>query len=183
VIFDSDDLYEGHDRMDLLKKLHYANPLFRMTAFTIPRHCTSDYIAYLPDWIEIVPHGWMHGEPPNECENWSYDQMATLIDHIENGCSPRWSRGFKAPGWLISDACYEALEDYGWWVADQPYNDARRPEGLRVHRLGDGDHLHTHIQDWGSNGLNESWDTILYRVQRAKSFELISEVAQTVVLA
>jgi hypothetical protein len=156
MIFDSDDLYEGHDRMDLLEQLHAANPLFRMTAFAIPAKC-----------------------PPidgGECRDWNYDQMTQVLDQLEK--NRRWTRGFKAPGWIISDECYEALEDYGWWVADQPYNDERRPEGLRVHRLDDGDHVHTHIQDWGSNGLNESWDYLVERVTMARSFELISEVVQ-----
>jgi peptidoglycan/xylan/chitin deacetylase (PgdA/CDA1 family) len=162
--------------MDLLEQLHGANPLFRMTAFAIPAKCPDSYIESLPDWIEVVPHGWQHGEPPIECKNWSYDEMATVIDEIENFSSERWQHGFKAPGWQISDDCYEALDDYGWWIADQPYNDERRPEGLRVHRLNDGDHVHTHIQDWGSNGLNESWDYLVGRVTMARSFELVSEV-------
>jgi hypothetical protein len=49
---------------------------------------------------------------------------------------------------------------------------------MKVHRLGDGDHVHTHIQDWGSNGLSESWDYLVERVTMARSFELISEVVK-----
>lgn len=179
MIFDSDDLYEGHDRMDLLEQLHDANPLFRMTAFAIPSRCPRAYLDALPEWIEPVPHGWLHGDPGadgGECKSWSYEQMASIVEHIEDNASERWAHGFKAPGWIISDECFEALEDFGWFVADQPYNDERRPEGLRVHRLGDGDNLHTHVQDWGSNGLNESWDYLVERVTTAESFELISEV-------
>jgi hypothetical protein len=179
VIFDSDDLYEGHDRMDLLEKLHDANPLFRMTAFAIPAKCPRTYLDSLPDWIETVPHGWLHGDPPvdgGECRDWNYDQMTQVLDQLEN--NRRWTRGFKAPGWQISDECYEALEDYGWWVADQPYNDERRPEGLRVHRLGDGDHIHSHVQNVCGNGLEETWDYLVERVTNAESFEFISEVVQ-----
>lgn len=175
MIFDSDDLYEGHDRMDLLEQLHGVNPLFRMTAFAIPTKCSSAYLESLPGWIEVVPHGWQHGEPPTECQDWSYERMASYIDHIELG-HPRWARGFKAPGWQISDGCYEALDEYGWWVADQSYNDTRRPEGLRVHREGDGDHVHTHVQNVCGNGLEETWPTLVARVREATAFELVSEV-------
>jgi hypothetical protein len=179
MIFDSDDLYEGHDRLDLLFRLRAINPLFRMTAFAIPSKCPRAYLNRLPDWIEVVPHGWLHGDPGSdggECRDWTYDQMVQVIDQLEK--NPRWKRGFKAPGWIISDECYEALEDSDWWVADQPYNDDRRPEGLRVHRLGDGDHIHCHIQNVCGNGLEETWDYLVERVTNAKSFELISEVVQ-----
>jgi len=180
VIFDTDDLYEGHDRLDLLGALKDANPLFRMTAFAIPALCTDEYVESLPEWIEVVPHGWQHGDPPSdggECRDWTADRMRELIATIE-ARSDRWVRGFKAPGWVISTDCYAPLLKAGWWIADQPYNDDRRPEGLHTHRLGDGDHVHTHVQDWGSNGLQESWPYLLDRVTRATSFELISEAVR-----
>jgi len=179
VILDTDDLWEGHDRMDLLYKLRASNPLFRVTAFAVPALCPDEYIESLPEWIEPVPHGWSHGDPPTdggECRDWSYDQMLDLIDEMDDR-SPRWAKGFKAPGWIISDGCLAALMDCGWWVADQHYNDDRRPRSLRFHCEGDGDHVHTHVQDWGSNGLNESWPYIRERVRNAETFELISEVA------
>jgi hypothetical protein len=180
LIFDTDDLWEGHDRMDLLYKLRAANPLFRMTAFAVPSRCSDAYIDSLPDWIEVVPHGWDHGDPPvdgGEWRDWSYDQMLDLIDEIEDR-SPRWARGAKAPGWVISDGCLRALADCGWWVADQRYNDDRRPAGLRVHCEGEGEHVHTHVQNVCGNGLEETFPALLARVRRATSFELVSEVVR-----
>lgn len=87
-------------------------------------------------------------------------------------------RGFKAPGWQVSTETLEALGDHGWWAADQPYNDDRRPVGLRVHRLGDGDHWHGHIQDVCGNGLQETWDALCARVREASHFEWVSEAAR-----
>lgn len=180
MIFDTDDLFEGHDRMDLLAELKAANPAFRMTAFAIPDLCPDGYIESLPDWIEVVPHGWFHGDPPTdggECKNWSYGEMRDLIDYVE-ACSPRWVRGFKAPGWVISDGCYSALNDAVWWLADQFYNDQRRPEGLRVHRENEGDHVHTHVQNVCGNGLEETFPSLLHRVRDADVFQFVSEVVR-----
>jgi hypothetical protein len=177
VIFDSDDLYEGHDRLDLLWRLKEANPAFRMTAFAVTYQCPDDYLEALPDWIEVVPHGFFHGDPPldgGECAHWGEVQMEALIGVVEHA-SDRWARGFKAPGWVISDDCYPVLRDHGWWLADQRYNDGRRPAGLRVHCEGDGDHVHTHIQDVCGNGLAETFPALLERVRSARTFELVSE--------
>jgi hypothetical protein len=90
----------------------------------------------------------------------------------------RFVCGFKAPGWQISDGCYHALLGADWWLADQPYNDHRRPPGLRVHRLGDGDHWHGHIQDVEGNGLAERFPELLERVRAAEGFQFVSEVVQ-----
>lgn len=179
MIFDTDDLYEGHDNMQLLLALKNANPKFRMTAFAIPTLCPDSYIDALPDWIEPVPHGWVHGDPPTdggECLRWTADDMRALIAIMAER-SPRWAHGFKAPGWQISTDSYAPLLEAGWWVADQHYNDGRRPEGLRAHCEGDGDHLHTHVQNVCGNGLEETFPSLLERVRNANTFELISEVA------
>jgi hypothetical protein len=103
--------------------------------------------------------------------------MLDLIEHVE-WAHPRWARGFKAPGWQISDGCYEALLERGWWVADQRYNDGRRPAGLRFHCEGDGDHVHTHVQNVCGNGLEETFLRLLQAVSEAESFDLISEVVR-----
>jgi hypothetical protein len=179
VIFDSDDLCEGNDRMDLLQLLKDANPAFRMTAFAIPTKCPDSYLESIPDWIEVVPHGWEHGDPGSdggECRDWTYDDMMRVICAIEDG-NDRWNHGFKAPGWIISDDCYEALADMDWWVADQAYNDNRRPDDVRKHILGGDDHVHTHIQNVCGNGLQETWGTLLERIASADRFEFVSEVA------
>lgn len=181
MIFDTDDLYQDHDRMDLLLELKAANPAFRMTAFAVPSMSPDYYIESLPDWIEVVPHGWAHGDPPSdggEWKYWTYEQMSSLIYEIEEERSPRWAHGAKAPGWVISDGCLQALTDAGWWCADQTYNDHRRPEGLRVHCEGQGDHVHTHVQNVCGNGLQETFPYLLDRVRDAESFELVSEVVR-----
>jgi hypothetical protein len=171
LIFDTDDLWEGHDRMDLLLELKAANPAFRMTAFCVQGLGSDSYWESLPDWIECATHGEFHPHP-REAEHWSYDKAMEVL----RAAPPRLQGGHKSPGWQVSDGMYKALTDLSWWIADHPENNSRRPHGLLAHVHGTGDHVHTHVQDWGSNGLSESWDYLLDRVGHATSFQLISEV-------
>jgi hypothetical protein len=155
MIFDTDDLYEGHDRLDLLYELKKANPAFRMTAFCVTGRCSEQYLETLPDWIECVPHGWLHPTPV-EAAQWSYEETMEVLLSAPG----RMVEGWKSPGWQISDGTYQALLELDWWVADQHYNDERRPLGLRYHCEGDGDHVHTHVQNVCGTGLEETFDLI-----------------------
>lgn len=171
MIFDTDDLFEGHDRLDLLHRLKEANPEFRMTAFCVPARGSDAYWNSLPDWIECVPHGWLHPDAL-EAKFWSYERAMEALEAKPE----RMVEGWKAPGWQISDGTYLALLELGWWLADQHYNDFRRPIGLRYHCEGDGDHVHTHVDDVCGNGLEELFPQLLERVREAEHFELIAEV-------
>ena len=173
MIFDTDDLFEGHDRMDLLLQLKEANPAFRMTAFAVPALGPDAYWDNLPDWIELAMHGWKHPDP-REAEHWTRDEAMDVL----LAAPARFVEGWKSPGWQISDGTYEALVDLGWWCADQSYNDHRRPVGLRYHCEGEFGHVHTHVQNVCGNGLEETFPYLLRRVREAESFELVSEVVR-----
>lgn len=184
MVVDFDDLGidETEDRpfLDRLLHLKAIRPDFRCTVFAVPAGHPERYFAEpwtsLPDdlWIELAVHGWMH-TTPMECHEWTADRMRTLIAEKPFA----FTTGFKAPGWQISDGCYEALAEADWWVADQPYNDDRRPPGLRTHLLNVGpDHWHGHVGNDCGNGLEETWDHVVSLVRDAPSFELVSEVVQ-----
>ncbi len=178
MIFDVDDFHETNHRLDLLERLAGVNPRFKMTAFAVPAFCSVSFVASLPEWIELVPHGWDHGGPncPDayEAAAWTYEEAIDVLLAI-----PEWGfeEGWKSPGWQISDGTYEALNELGWWVADQHYNDERRPESLRVHCLGDGDHVHCHVQNVCGNGLQESFRELVAKVGEAEDFQFVSEAA------
>jgi hypothetical protein len=70
--------------------------------------------------------------------------------------------------------------DVGWWIADHPDNTARRPEGIRTHVVGDGDHIHTHVQNVCGNGLEETFPRLLEPSGTHASFELVSECVAAV---
>ncbi len=170
---DADDLHDGNHRLDLLFELKHANPLFKITVFAIPALCSEEFLSSLPDWIETAAHGWAH-PTPTEAADWTYDTAVAVL----SDAPLRLHGGWKSPGWQISEGTYRALLERNWWLADQPYNDWRRPQGIRVHRLGDGDHSHHHIQDDCGNGLEESMEWLLPRVHAADHFQFISEVVQ-----
>ena len=158
-----------------LEKLKEINPKFKVTLFTIPAKTTIDMLTWVEDneyWVEIVQHGWDH-HSNFECSNWTYEEASLALHRA----APYFKvKGFKAPGWQISDATLQALKDYGYWVADQRYNDDRRPEGLPVFFTGINDY-HGHTWDCNcNNGIHEDWDNISYRVKTGSNFKFISEV-------
>lgn len=171
MIFDTDDLYEGHDRMDLLLELKAINPEFKLTAFAIPALGSDDYWNTLPEWIELAGHGWTHPHPLEAAE-WTYEQAMDVLLSLPR----RFVDGWKSPGWQISDGTYKALDELDWWVADQHYNDWRRPPSLRFHCEGDGDHIHTHVQNVCGNGLEETFPVLARKVAAATEFRFISDV-------
>lgn len=138
IICDLDDFCEDTRSLaDLrrLDELRAAIPTFKATLFTIGGRCTKGFIADVKatrPWLDLVPHGWMH-HTNRECEQWDDDTcLQALAASRFIGLA---TRGFKAPGWQISDGCYQALFEEGYWVADQHYNDTRRPDWLKAYCL------------------------------------------------
>lgn len=147
---DADDLCQGNDGMEVLKRIKANNLDFKITLFTILGRCSKEWVEEMKkiDWIKMVPHGWMH-ETSRECENWTYEQSIEYLDRIEH---LGLEKGFKAPGWQISDGMFKALLEKGYWVADQHYNDERRPKGLKVCYPTNE---HYHIGHLGGHNVNE----------------------------
>ncbi len=171
MIVDFDDLHEHNHLLHRFHELHDLNPQFRVTVFAVPALGTDAFWDSLPEWMEVAMHGWLHPHP-REAEAWSYGQALEVM-----GRKPeRFVCGWKSPGWQISEGTYEAVQELGWWLADHPENTLRRPDGIRTHVLGTGDHWHGHIQDVCGNGIEETWDDLKAAVASADSFELISEV-------
>jgi len=138
LIVDFDDLAEDTRSLaDLrrLDELRAAIPTFKATLFTIGGRCTKGFIADIKasrPWLDLVPHGWTH-QTNRECEQWNADVCRQAL--VASRALGLTTRGFKAPGWKISDGCYQALLKEGYWVADQHYNDGRRPDGLKAYCL------------------------------------------------
>lgn len=141
IVFDSDDfgaskvisdMCQSHDCRDQLDKFHMANPAFKATLFAIPGYMTPELLEWCDankSWIELAVHGFFH-RSNYECEKMTYEEMAWEMERFKPMIELNFVRGFKAPGWQISNDCLEWLDDNGWWVADQAYNDERRPEEL-----------------------------------------------------
>ena len=138
ILCDLDDFCDDDRSMaDLvrLEEIKRRIPTFKATLFTIPGRCSPEFIANMQrdyPWLDLVQHGWNH-DSNYECLKWTVEDCREFLF-----CARLLglkTRGFKAPGWQISYGCYEALLAEGYWVADQPYNDERRPKELRAYKL------------------------------------------------
>jgi hypothetical protein len=160
-MIDADDYCQDNDGGGILEEIHDKNPNFRILLFTIVGRCSPYWIEQKKkiDWIRLAPHGWFH-ETSRECENWTYEQSKEYLEKIE---PLGLEKIFKAPGWQISDGMYQALLEKGYTVADQHYNDYRRPKNLPV--IYAPLH-HYHIGHLGGHNPNEIslFKETLYRI-------------------
>ena len=175
MTFDWDDAYDGHDALDRLRQLQEMRPDFRATLFAIPGLCTPAWCESLPGWVELAVHGWRH-ESNYECAAWTQDDMESCLD--QPIVRAYFVEGFKAPGWQISDACYQVLHELDWWVADQHLEDGRRPAELRTYLYEDGHNWHGHIDNVCGNGIEETWPQVVELVEGAEEFRWASEAAR-----
>lgn len=143
ILLDLDDMADDARSCDdwaRLCELKGKIPSLKVTLFTIPGMSTPSSIEGLKlnsAWVDIVQHGWHHWTN-YECLAWTKaDCKAALRRGRDLGFT---TRGFKAPGWQISDGCYEALAEEGYWVADNHPNAMRlmKWSGLRAYMLGAG---------------------------------------------
>lgn len=175
MVFDFDDHHPGNDAMPYMHRLKATRPDFKATLFCIPALADDDYWNSLPDWIEVVAHGWTHPHP-REAEHWAYDQSVDVLLSLPERM--RQTRGWKSPGWLTSPGMYRALDELGWWIADQHLADSIRPKTLDTYLWEDGFNVHGHVQDVCGNGLRETWPTLCEVVESATSFEFASEAVK-----
>lgn len=163
TIFDLDDFAINNLGLPLLDTLAASKPDVRVTLFTVPfpldlwmseDAVVSGLAAFLLErpWAELALHGFHH--TMLECAGWDKATALRALDWAEE--TGIFVRGFKGPYWAMSIGTYEALQERGWWVADHPKNNDMRPAALRCHVLGQPGIVHGHVQDIGSNGLQEN---------------------------
>lgn len=192
------DACQSHDCREKLDALHYINPAFKVTLFAIPGEMTAELAEWCKaneGWVELAVHGFYHTDNW-ECEKMTYDWFDKQIKFFQPMLDRYFVKGFKAPGWQISDDVYRWLSDHGWWVADQAYNNSRRTGALPVYLNQSGeffvvtphksqavDAWHGHTWDVGTvgsepNGIYESFDQVKSLVEGAQEFKFISEVLE-----
>lgn len=191
------DMCRSWDCRKELDALHYANPDFKATLFAIPGEMTPELIRWCNhnhSWIELAFHGFFHTSN-YECEKLGYEDFGVLMNEWKDLVDPEWGsfvKGFKAPGWQISDGAYQWLKVNGWWVADQAYNNDRRPKELPAYVNNNGiftanlpsnteDHevieaWHGHTWNCVGNGIEETFDHVKGLVEKATEFKFVSEV-------
>jgi len=154
MILSFDDFYEDCPRYDLLFELKIRIPQLKVNLFTILGKCSLEWIAKIKQisWIDMIPHGWNHDGP--ECEFWTKQEALEYLDKIE---PYELTKGFKAPGYRISNGTYDALLERGYWVADIESNNDRRPDGLLAYRNNTPERIQGHMGKL-PDGLEEKFD-------------------------
>ncbi len=169
IIVDLDDFCDEYNELGILERIKAKLPQFRVTLFAIPARTSSVLLKRMLslDWVDLVPHGWEHLDN-RECEHWDYRQTIECLQRAED--KGFRTKGFKAPGWEISDACYRALLDSGYWVADHPRNTSRRPNGLRYYVHDSQRKIHGHMAGSTRNALGHLVPYILARKENDFGF-------------
>lgn len=124
-IFTLDDFcFAYKDCMQYLEDLNAYFDAFKVSMFTIPasnRDYLSnhkDWLATLPQYIEHIPHGWIHNNYEfmeldyHECR----DRVNLgIMEFIDAGLPI--IKGFKAPNWRYNKNLVKVLEEKGFWLA------------------------------------------------------------------
>lgn len=171
-----EDEFQGlqFDRIDLLFRLKSRLPQLKVNLFTILGRSSLTWIREIQkiSWIDMIPHGWHHAA--GECAHWSeFDalQYLAIIAPLN------LTKGFKAPGWRISQGTYTALLAQNYWVADLPGNNPRRPPTLRVYLtdVGPQKRVQGHIAKVrGDDGLAQRLD--FYATLSDDTFSFIKDI-------
>lgn len=186
------DMCQSHDCRDKLDELHIMNPAFKCTLFAIPAEMTPELLGWCQankGWVELAVHGFFHSSN-YECEKMSYEDFDWLMAKFIGITSGTFVKGFRAPGWQISDEVFKWLKDHNWWVADQGYNDGRRPLGLKCYVNNNGkfraggkpvEAYHGHTWNVGEkgnepNGIYEDFEKVSELVKNTKEFKFVSEL-------
>lgn len=198
IVWDADDFganhiisdqTQSHDCRDKLDEFHYANQNFKATLFAIPAQMTYELAEWCKansSWVQLAVHGIFHSSN-YECEKMTYEEFDQGLSPLKFMIDEYFVNGFKAPGWQISDGVYRWLRDHSWWVADQAYNNERRPKELRVYVNNNGTFhipgqepnfkgLHYHTWDCVGNGVYEMSDQIKQDIKDETEFRFIDEV-------
>lgn len=196
------DMCRSHDCRDRLLQLKAINPAFKCTLFAIPAEMTLEMLEWCAnrDWIELAVHGYDHNSN-YECKEWSYGRAEEVLGNTFVDIYPWQSiiqkyfvKGFRAPGWQISDDLLKWLYANDWWVADQGYNDDRRPKDAKAYVNYNGNFeihrpnaesksvaaYHGHVWDVGEkgnvpNGIYEDAERVDQLVRITTDFNFISE--------
>lgn len=175
-IFDLDDQCDQYNVLPRLLELKQTLPNLVVNLFTIPKKTSSELMNEMKQhsWIRLIPHGYTHDS------NYEFSKL-TYREAIDRFTKTKlknfeFERGFKAPGWQISEEVMKALKDRGWWVAVQwsdgrfngdvngPYQPKVIP-GLKFYALNellpDFQAIHGHTWDCCGNGLEQLWPQLI----------------------
>ena len=183
VVFTLDDFHETNHNLDLLLKLKEDYKNLKVTLFTIPAKSSVGWLRNIKkqygDWMELAVHGYYHdvaGEPV-ECSVWTREDALKYLAKAERMFA--FVKGFKAPGWQMSEGTYEALKEKGYWIMDHAlYKHIRPADFTDYYETGHLWEVNGHIQETPFNGLQSIINNKLNFLPDS-NFYFVSEMAGT----
>ncbi|MAG44714.1 hypothetical protein CL633_02390 [bacterium] len=166
IIIDLDDYCLTSPNFNYILRLKSHFPKFKITLFTVPldptimtaRNTMKQYVDWAKmlqeyqDWIEIVPHGFMHNKGEMLVE---YQQAKDIIKASENMFTQvkfrekrflighknkkykldiPYKKIFKAPKWEMSDDAYRAARDMGYVIGVDRNQPSPKIENLNTYK-------------------------------------------------
>jgi len=184
VVMDFDDLCDGNDDMDTLRRLKDRDDGFKVTLFAIPTRCSDELLGRYDkerDWIQLGVHGWRHAR--HECLSWTSEETVEKLN-LARDIFPGFAPVFKAPNWEICDEVYEGCRESDFGVADHVRNMLILPDGVRHYvynvrlRQDSLTRMHGHIQPYANSGLSEAYDAWI-SPPVGSEYKFVSEVLTT----
>lgn len=191
------DQCQTRDCRNELDKLHYANQAFKVTLFAVPHQMTYELCEWCKanaSWVELALHGFSHSSN-YECSEMTFEEFEHKIEDLQPMIDEYFTKGFKAPGWQISDGVYQWLLDNDYWIADQSYNNIRRAKiakPMKAYVNNNGNFVawngsqdtdlfncwHGHTWNCMGNGIEETYSQLEDKVKAETAFKFVSEVIQ-----
>ena len=115
IVFNIDDFCDRDwPIMDHLFALKKRYPNFKVTLFTIPFKISREHLleAKSTGWIELAVHGFTH--IPKEMLVLNREEIVKGFSTIDFSL---FTRGFRAPYWLLNEEVIECCNLFKMWVA------------------------------------------------------------------
>jgi len=178
IVISFDDMWKGNDRWNVFEDLHNKYPNFKVTFFVNPGQCSDEFLKMIKrDWTELVYHAENH---TGSHMSWSKEEAKErlLKNHIEYG----FVKGFKAPGWKITQNIIDACKELDFWIASLNtvilnhkkifYTRYKKGEGLSLHK--DYTEYYGHMQSYNFNENIKELDE--YCLNNKLDFKFVSEM-------
>lgn len=190
LIVSYDDIYEGNDNWEEFEKLHQEFPELKITFFVITGGCSEEFLKKIKQsWSQLVFHSWEHS---GHWQKWSVEETKEWLLKYQ---SLGFEKGFKAPGWKITENIIKACQELDFWICTPqtiPVNVKQfwytyPKEGLREYDKYDEFYDHIQHQHYDGAKWIEDKNVFFENLNKLKeycrnnesSFKFISEVLKT----
>jgi hypothetical protein len=113
IIVSMDDFWEGNDHWDTFVELKRKFPKFKATFFTNPGQCSDEFLKKAQvSWIDLAYHCQNHS---GGYKNWTKEEAKEYLQKYHDEYN--FGKGFKAPGWKITNELIEACRELNFWIA------------------------------------------------------------------